>query len=54
MFKRLCCFNICVNNRMNIPLDWDKITDGVPEFSFKDTTKEAKVVSVYDLSLIHI
>tara|TARA_B100001142_G_scaffold144962_1_gene145903 strand:- start:7817 stop:8251 length:435 start_codon:yes stop_codon:yes gene_type:complete len=33
---------------MNIPLDWDKITDGVPEFSFKDTTKEAKVVSVYD------
>tara|TARA_Y100000389_G_C17471074_1_gene530979 strand:+ start:9188 stop:9622 length:435 start_codon:yes stop_codon:yes gene_type:complete len=33
---------------MNIPLDWDKITDGVPEFSLKGTTKEAKIVSVYD------
>tara|TARA_B100001029_G_C14958267_1_gene392869 strand:+ start:298 stop:732 length:435 start_codon:yes stop_codon:yes gene_type:complete len=33
---------------MDIPLDWDKITDGVPEFSLKGTTKEAKVVSVYD------
>ena len=54
MFKRLWCFNICVNNRMNIPLDWDKITDGVPEFSLKDTTKQAKVVSVYDGDTVKI
>ena len=39
---------------MNIPLDWDKITDGVPEFSFKDTTKKAKVVSVYDGDTVKI
>lgn len=54
MFKKLCCFNICVNNKMNIPLDWDKITDGVPEFSLKDTTKQAKVVSVYDGDTVKI
>ena len=35
-------------------MDWDKITDGVPEFSLKDTTKQAKVVSVYDGDTVKI
>jgi len=33
---------------MNIPLDWEKVSDSVPEFSFNEQTKKAKVVSVYD------
>ena len=44
MFKKLCCFN----NKTDLPLDWDKVSDIIPEFSFKEHTKQAKVVSVYD------
>ena len=45
-------FSRCIN--MEIPTNWDEITDKVPEFSLKGVVKKCKVVSVYDGDTIKV